>query len=253
MASAGSGRTFEVLYIESADSTSLCTLAIGDQGISVHKSATEEVAILIKWERVEAWWHTDDSLVLSIKGSDGGDSIVYKFKCDTLADLVEAMIASLSCLLRAKQSSILDDERDQQDGTKTRIQRSDSSFSLQFKLQEPLEGVLLKRRNKFPHRWQKRFFAIVAEKGYYSIRYWQSKEDRDAGAVEIGAVDLRTVDKLAYTGDEIEFQAFQPNKERSKEWHLKSESKAKFTMWARVLQEIYNDVKKSGLVSQISW
>ena len=68
----------------------------------------------------------------------------------------------------------------------------------------------------------------------------------DDGEAFLGSVDLRTMEKFTYSGDLIYFEAFQPNKDRSKEWMLKGDptsTKEVLNNWATVLQEIYNDVK----------
>ena len=141
-------KEFDVVYVESDESSVLCRFKIVDTGITVTRLSSEEVVLLLKWEAIEAWWETTDGLVLSEKGANGGGNAVHSFKSDNISALTEAMTNSLSWLLRAKQASILDVERSKQDGASAKDTVASSKF--EFKLKQPLANYLQKRRNKFP-------------------------------------------------------------------------------------------------------
>ena len=252
-------KTFEVVYVQSAEQAVLCRYQIGKSGITVTNTVNEEVALFLKWESVQAWWNAKakGELVVSEKaekpaaetGENGSEKAsvdkVHRFKCGQMSELVDCMTKSLSSLLKAQQSAILDVERESAEQGAEK-EGAESSSKLTFRLDKAVEGNLMKQRNKFPKTWQRRFFALVEESGYCAMKYFPSRDDYMAKNEPLGSVDLRTMEKFTYSGDLIYFEAFQPNKDRSKEWMLKGDptsTKEVLNNWATVLQEIYNDVK----------
>ncbi|QDZ21439.1 hypothetical protein A3770_05p39570 [Chloropicon primus] len=254
-------QTFEVVYVQTAENAVLCRYQVGKSGITVTNTVNEEVALFVKWESVKAWWHAKSKGELVVnekleKASSEGDENngtttserLHRFKCEKMSDLVECMTKSLSSLLKAQQSAILDIERENSVDEGEAKKGAESSSQLTFKLEKPVEGNLMKQRNKFPKTWQRRFFVLVEEDGYCTMKYFPSREEYMTDAAPLGSVDLRTVEKFTYSGDLIYFEAFQPNKDRSKEWVLKGDptsTKEVLNNWATVLQEIYDDVKSA--------
>ena len=251
-------KTFEVVYIQTEEEAVLCRYQIGKSGITVTNTVNEEVALFSKWENVQAWWNSKSKTELVVNeklekaGEGGGENgakteRIHKFKCEQMSELVDCMANSLSSLLKAQQSAILDIERESIDvGASYETKEDGSKYT--FKLESPVEGNLMKQRNKFPKVWQRRFFVLVEEAGYCAMKYFASRDDYLAKAQPLGSVDLRTLDKFTYSGDLIYFEAFQPNKDRSKEWVLKGDptsTKEVLNNWATILQEIFNDVKNA--------
>ena len=256
-------KTFEVVFVQTAEQAVLCRYQIGKSGITVTNTLNEEVALFVRWENVQAWWHAKAKGELNVNekversssevgggesSSSGTSERIHRFKCEQMPDLVDSMTRSLSSLLKAQQSAILDVEREAVEKGAAKERGEESGSKLTFKLEKAVEGNLMKQRNKFPKSWQRRFFVLVEDAGYCAVRYYATREDYVAGGVPLGSVDLRTIDKFTYSGDLIYFEAFQPNKDRSKEWILKGDpnsTKEVLSEWATVLQEIYDDVKQS--------
>lgn len=152
-----SGETvFEVAYLQAEEQTTLCRFQIGDTGLTVTSTANEEVVLYIKWENVKAWWNAKATLTVTEKG-DGSEATKdkkHKFKCDQMEELVERMTTSLSSLLKAQQSAILDSERSSLEGARaSNAGEENNNTKLKFKLKDPVEGNLLKQRNKFPSKF----------------------------------------------------------------------------------------------------
>ena len=50
-------KTFEVVFVQTAEQAVLCRYQIGKSGITVTNTLNEEVALFVRWENVQAWWH----------------------------------------------------------------------------------------------------------------------------------------------------------------------------------------------------
>ena len=156
-------KVFEVVYLQTEDTSTLCRYQLGQSGITVTNTVNEDLVLFLKWECVQAWWQANGQLFVNEKlekkssedAADGeekkAETKMHKFKSDQLSELVDSMTKSLSSLLKAQQSAILDLERSSIDVGGSKEAEEDSS-KLTFKLSEPVEGNLMKQRNKFPSK-----------------------------------------------------------------------------------------------------
>ena len=150
-------KVYEVVYVQTEEATTLCRFQIGDSGITVTNTVNEEIVLFLKWESVKAWWNASGTLMVNEKIVEKNETKVektHKFKCEQMTELVETMTKSLSSLLKAQQSAILDSEnRSSMDASRASNAGEESNSKLTFKLKEAVEGNLMKQRNKFPSKF----------------------------------------------------------------------------------------------------
>ncbi len=72
--------------------------------------------------------------------------------------------------------------------------------------------------------WQKRYFSIVTDDGSTLLKYWATEEASSEEGTEVGTADLSTICNIEIVDGVLNFEAFQPNKERNKDWALKGDA-----------------------------
>lgn len=232
--SASPGRRFSVVIPgDDKKSMFLSQLEVGADGLKLWNILGDDVLNDYKFDQIDSWWFTEDQFFILVNTPEGEKEV--KLKSKKSEEIINAMQACVDNILKKRQSLIEHKEQvsNAQPGSAMAGMGSTTSQSTEVK-----RGYLSKQRNKFPYRWQKRFFVLAQESGGHVLKYYASDPADKEDEKSLGAIDLAKMKILPYKDNPrlcITFEAWQANKNRQRQFVLQAEEEWAAEAWTQAL------------------